>query len=200
MKTCWPHSPLCLKKEDRCNVYSNPGWDKRFLSNNISQNALKYRSTWPKYASVRNQAALGRIQCWNLNVLAVPRCSCLHQYLLTYIPSFAANLRRSFGIQQTLVEKETWRRGEGPRESGWATPRPHVPSPVDKDRVYTTNASHGAERGCGVSTACAWQGRWRHELMIKILIKTNWKQGVWKGALRWSNRYLIEYLIDSSSF
>lgn len=29
---------------------------------------------------------------------------------------------------------------------------------------------------------------------------TNWKQGVWKSALRWSNRYLIEYLIDLSSF
>lgn len=144
MKTCWPHGPLCLKKNKtkwtpQCVQQS--GTRQRFLSNNIPRNAPKYRSTWPKYAPVRNQEALGRILHWNLNIRAVPRCSCLHHYLLTYILSFPANLRRSFGIQQTLVAEETWRRGEGRGESRWATPRPHVPAQSDKDRVSATNGS-----------------------------------------------------------
>lgn len=140
----WKHADLiahfALKKwTPQCVQQS--GTSQRFWSNNIPRNAPKYRSTWPKYALVRNQAALGRILCRNLNIRAVPRCSCLHQYLLTYIPSFPANHRRSFGIQQTLVGEETWRRGEGRRESRWATPSPHVPAESDKDRVFATNGS-----------------------------------------------------------
>lgn len=78
MKTCWPHGPLCLKKKKNWTpqCVQQSGTRQRFLSNNIPRNAPKYRPTWPKYAPVRKQEALGRILCWK------PQHSCCSTMLV----------------------------------------------------------------------------------------------------------------------
>lgn len=110
---------MCAAIRDGTRVFKQQHPSKRL--ENTGQRDLNMRLSATRR---RSNASCAEISTF----LAVPRCSCLHQHLLTYILSLAANLRLSFGIQLTLVEEETWRRGEGPRESGWATPRPHVPA------------------------------------------------------------------------